>query len=115
MRRKNDVKAVKEALRERGMKCCEVKKDISVRESDKDAVRIATMHRSKGLEFAGVVVAELNEGVWPLKPEGYEDFDPVAKKMADDSERSLLYVALSRAINHAMITGVGDSSKELTF
>lgn len=109
VRRKTDVRAVKEALRERGMKCCEVKKDITVRESDKDAVRIATMHRSKGLEFAGVVVAELNEGVWPLKPEGYEDFDPVAKKMADDSERSLLYVALSRAINHAMITGVGET------
>ena len=114
VRRKTEVKAVKEALRERGMKCCEVKKDITVRESDKDAVRIATMHRSKGLEFAGVVVAELNEGVWPLKPEGYEDFDPVAKKMADDSERSLLYVALSRAINHAMITGVGEAPSELS-
>lgn len=113
VRRRNDVKAVKEALRERGMKCCEVKKDITVRESDKDSVRIATMHRSKGLEFAGVVVAEVNEGVWPLRPEGYDDFDPVAKKMADDSERSLLYVALSRAINHAMITGVGAAPSEL--
>ena len=113
VRRRNDVKAVKEALRERGMKCCEVKKDISVRESDKDAVRIATMHRSKGLEFAGVVVAEINEGVWPLRPEGYADFDPVAKKMADDSERSLLYVALSRAINHVMLTGVGTAPAEL--
>lgn len=113
VRRRNDVKAVKEALRERGMKCCEVKKDISVRESDKDAVRIATMHRSKGLEFAGVVVAEINEGMWPLRPEGYADFDPVAKKMADDSERSLLYVALSRAINHVMLTGVGTAPAEL--
>ena len=88
-------------------------KDISVRESDKDAVRIATMHRSKGLEFAGVVVAEINEGVWPLRSEGYADFDPVAKKMADDSERSLLYVALSRAINHVMLTGVGTAPAEL--
>ena len=113
VRRRNDVKAVKEALRERGMKCCEVKKDITVRESDKDSVRISTMHRSKGLEFAGVVVAEVNEGVWPLRPEGYDDFDPVAKKMADDSERSLLYVALSRAMNHVMLTGVGTAPAEL--
>ena len=113
VRRRNDVKAVKEALRERGMKCCEVKKDITVRESDKDSVRIATMHRSKGLEFAGVVVAEVNEGVWPLRPEGYDDFDLVAKKMADDSERSLLYVALSRAMNHVMLTGVGTAPAEL--
>ncbi len=113
VRRRNDVKAVKEALRERGMKCCEVKKDITVRESDKDSVRIATMHRSKGLEFAGVVVAEVNEGVWPLRPKGYDDFDPVAKKIADDSERSLLYVALSRAMNHVMLTGVGTAPAEL--
>ena len=113
VRRRNDVKAVKEALRERGMKCCEVKKDITVRESDKDSVRIATMHRSKGLEFAGVVVAEVNEGVWPLRPGDYDDFDPVAKKMADDSERSLLYVALSRAMNHVMLTGVGTAPAEL--
>lgn len=113
VRRRNDVKAVKEALRERGMKCCEVKKDITVRESDKASVRIATMHRSKGLEFAGVVVAEVNEGVWPLRPEGYDDFDPVAKKIADDSERSLLYVALSRAMNHVMLTGVGTAPAEL--
>lgn len=113
VRRRNDVKAVKEALRERGMKCCEVKKDITVCESDKGAVRIATMHRSKGLEFAGVVLAEIDEGVWPLRPDGYDDFDPVAKKMADDSERSLLYVALSRAINHVMLTGVGTAPAEL--
>ena len=36
-----------------------------------------------------------------------------AKKMADDSERSLLYVALSRAMNHVMLTGVGTAPAEL--
>jgi superfamily I DNA/RNA helicase len=96
------------------MKSKEIKTDLTVREFEKDLVRIATMHRSKGLEFAGVVVAEINERIWPYRPEEYNDMDSIAQKASDDSERSLLYVALTRAINHAMITGIGTPPKELT-
>ena len=113
VRRKSDVEAVRAALNERGMKSKEIKTDLTVRESEKDSVRIATMHRSKGLEFAGVIVAEINEGIWPFRPEEYKDMDLIAQKASDDSERSLLYVALTRAMNHAMITGTGMSPKEL--
>ena len=113
VRRKSDIVAIRAALNERGMKSKEIKTDLTVRESEKDFVRVATMHRSKGLEFAGVVVAEVNEGIWPFRPEEYNDMDPIAQKASDDSERSLLYVALTRAMNHAMITGTGRSPKEL--
>ena len=71
------------------------------------------MHRAKGLEFVGVVVAELNNGKWPLRPKDYDELDPVSKKEVDDGERSLLYVAITRAMKHAMITGVGDAPSEL--
>lgn len=113
VRKNNDVDSVMTALGERGMKCKKIKSDLSVRESEKNLVRVATMHRSKGLEFAGVVVAEVNKGVWPYRPDEYADMDTVAQKESDDSERSLLYVALSRAINHAMITGTGAAPAEL--
>ena len=113
VRRKSDVEAVMAALEERRLKCKQIKTDITIRESEKDQVRVATMHRSKGLEFAGVVVAEINEGIWPFRPEEFADMDPMAQKSSDDSERSLLYVALSRAMNHAMITGTGTPPKEL--
>lgn len=113
VRRKSDVDAIRSALGERGMKCKEIKTDLTIRESEKDLVRIATMHRSKGLEFVGVVVAEVNEGIWPFRPDEYNDMDPIAQKAADDSERSLLYVALTRAMNHAMITGVGPAPAAL--
>lgn len=109
-RRQSDVESIAAALAERGLKSKQVKTDLTIRESEKDRVRIATMHRAKGLEFAGVVVAEVNQGIWPLQPEEYKDMDPVAQKACDDSERSLLYVALSRAMKHAMITGVGEIS-----
>ena len=107
-RRQSDVESIAAALAERGLKPKQVKTDLTIRESEKDRVRIATMHRAKGLEFAGVVVAEVNQGIWPLQPEEYKDMDPVAQKACDDSERSLLYVALSRAMKHAMIAGVGE-------
>ena len=109
-RRQSDVESIAAALAERGLKPKQVKTDLTIRESEKDRVRIATMHRAKGLEFAGVVVAEVNQGIWPLQPEEYKDMDPVAQKACDDSERSLLYVALSRAMKHAMIAGVGEVS-----
>lgn len=107
-RRQSDVESIAAALAERGLKSKQVKTDLTIRESERDRVRIATMHRAKGLEFVGVVVAEVNQGIWPLHSEEYKDMDPVAQKSCDDSERSLLYVALSRAMKHAMITGVGE-------
>ena len=109
-RRQSDVESIAAALAERGLKSKQVKTDLTIRESEKDRVRIATMHRAKGLEFVGVVVAEVNQGIWPLHSEEYNDMDPVAQKSCDDSELSLLYVALSRAMKHAMITGVGEVS-----
>lgn len=112
-RRQSDVESIAAALAERGLKPKQVKTDLTIRESEKDRVRIATMHRAKGLEFAGVVVAEVNQGIWPLQPEEYKDMDPVAQKSCDDSERSLLYVALSRAMKHAMITGAGEMCERL--
>ena len=113
VRRNSDVAAILAALNGRGMKCKEIKTDLTIRESEKDLVRVATMHRSKGLEFAGVVVAEVNDGVWPLHPDEYDDMDAIAQKASDDSERSLLYVAVSRAMNRAMIAGTGAAPTEL--
>ena len=112
VRRKSDVEAVMAALQQRQMKCKQIKTDLTIRESEKDQVRVATMHRSKGLEFAGVVVAEINEGIWPLRSDEYKDMDPISQKASDDSERSLLYVALSRAMNHVMLAGTGEPPKE---
>ena len=109
-RRQSDVESIAAALAERGLRSKQVKTDLTIRESEKGRVRISTMHRAKGLEFVGVVVAEVNPGIWPLHPDEYKDMDPVAQKSCDDSERSLLYVALSRAMKHAMLTGVGEIS-----
>lgn len=71
-------------------------------------VRLATMHRVKGLEFDYMYVAGINEGILPLN---ILDSDDVTVIRAHEwRERSLLYVAISRAKrfcgNFSFLTGI---------
>jgi superfamily I DNA/RNA helicase/RecB family exonuclease len=82
-----------------------------------DAVRLLTAHRSKGLEWDLVVVAGLQDDVWPdLRRRGsLLDADrvdagdlrpaPTAQSMLTD-ERRLFYVAMTRARRQLVLTGV---------
>ncbi len=57
---------------------------------DANAVRLMTVHASKGLEFPHVFITGLEEGLFPYEREGDEDGDK-------EEERRLCYVALTRA------------------
>jgi DNA helicase II / ATP-dependent DNA helicase PcrA len=61
-----------------------------------DAVTISTMHAAKGLEWAAVLIPSLVEGVMPIvharTPEAVEE------------ERRLLYVAVTRAREHLVLS-----------
>ena len=82
-----------------------------------DAVRLLTAHRSKGLEWSLVVVAGVQDGVWPdLRRRGtLLDADllgreglgapPTAKELLAD-ERRLFYVACTRARHRLVVTAV---------
>ncbi|MEW9534112.1 ATP-dependent helicase [Microbispora sp. NPDC049125] len=92
-----------------------------------DAVRILTAHRSKGLEWDVVVVAGVQEGVWPdlrLRGSllGTEALVELAAGTALDAtrvaaaalaskllaeERRLFYVAATRARRRLVVTAVG--------
>lgn len=97
-----------------------------------EAVRILTAHRSKGLEWDVVVVAGVQEGVWPdvrLRGSllGVEELiehaagaEPggaaaagasMAAKMLDE-ERRLFYVAVTRARKRLVVTAVGGDDTE---
>ncbi|HEY3684322.1 MAG TPA: ATP-dependent DNA helicase [Streptosporangiaceae bacterium] len=92
-----------------------------------DAVRILTAHRSKGLEWDVVIVAGLQEGVWPdlrLRGSllGADDLvdasagvatgpEAITSKLLDE-ERRLFYVACTRAKRKLILTAVGGDDAE---
>ena len=76
-------------------------------------VRVATMHRVKGLEFDHVIIASVREGVVPLNVVEMESGDPVVRREAEVHERALLYVAATRAKRDVMVTGFGVPSSIL--
>ena len=73
----------------------------------RQGIRIATMHRVKGLEFDYVVVVDVNDGVCPPKPALQSaGADPAALNDIYREERSLIYVAMTRAKKGVLLTGV---------
>lgn len=74
------------------------------------SVRLATMHRIKGLEFPVVFVVSVNSGEIPFPKSGIFSDDPVIAHRAEVAERCLLYVAASRARDVLHVTSFGEPS-----
>ena len=101
-----------------------------------EAVTISTAHRAKGLEWDLVVVAGVQEGIWPdlrlrgsllgmdeLVEAADRGLDPAAGAAAAaaavalsskllDEERRLFYVAVTRARRSLVVTAVGGEDSE---
>ncbi|MHC4937871.1 MAG: UvrD-helicase domain-containing protein [Planctomycetota bacterium] len=100
--------------------------EAPVSSEDDNAIRIMTVHASKGLEFKLVAVADLTRsdggrrgpvldpnGRFGLKvrrgektfaPPGYDDLKAWDKRCEDAEERRLWYVALTRAEEHLIVS-----------
>ncbi len=76
-------------------------------------LRVATMHRVKGLEFDRVIVAGVNDGEVPLKYVVEDTDDEVVRADLHVRERALFYVALTRAKKEAMVSCYGVASEFL--
>ena len=72
-------------------------------------VRLATMHRVKGLEFPVMILAGMNSKTMPLRVASIEN-DPSSKAEHEDRERSLLFVAATRARDELIVTSWGSQS-----
>jgi superfamily I DNA/RNA helicase len=96
-------------LRSAGMEVYEVKRDTA-EQRERAGLRVATMHRVKGLEFEHVIVAGVNRGVVPLEMAMAAADDEITQRNVETGERALLYVALTRAKRSALITAFGEAS-----
>lgn len=80
---------------------------------EQPGIRLATLHRVKGLEFRVMYIVCVNDGVVPAKSASRTE-DPVERRNRDINERALLHVAATRAIERLFITSSGKPSGFLT-
>ena len=74
------------------------------------ALRLATMHRVKGLEFDQVFLPELDAFQMPLQVELNKRPDQLSKDLFEQQERSLLHVAATRAKKRVVVSFSGKPS-----
>ena len=97
------------ALGEAGIVTYRLKRS-EAEDRDKPGLRLATMHRVKGLEFDRLIVAGVNDGVVPLSVGELRSQDGAVRSEAEKRERALFYVAVTRARREALITSHGKAS-----
>lgn len=107
-----EVDAIAESLRRHCIEVERIKRDAPNR-GHPEAVRVATMHRVKGLEFDEMILASMNDGLVPLTLALDDRGDAVERRQADLEERALLYVAVTRAKKVALVLGYGRLSRYL--
>ncbi len=78
--------------------------------NDSGGIVLSTFHGLKGLEFKVVFLADVNNRTCPLYYSGYNELDADSKLQYENSEKSLVYVAMTRAISKLLITGIGVKS-----
>jgi superfamily I DNA/RNA helicase len=75
-------------------------------------IRLATMHRVKGLDFDHMIIASMNKGIVPLeRVEKSEENQIEVEKLT--KEKSLVFVAATRAKKSLLICSFGEKSEFL--
>jgi superfamily I DNA/RNA helicase len=97
------------ALQAKGIPCTRIRRS-QAEDRSAPGVRLATMHRVKGLEFDGLIVAGVNEGKVPLATGDLQSEDGAVREEAEQRERALLYVAVTRARRRVLVTCHGAPS-----
>ena len=104
------VEKLQAALQAEGFNTRVINKNESDDPSD-PALRLATMHRVKGLEFDQVLIPGLDATQMPLRYELDQRPDQVSRELFEQQERSLLHVAATRAKKRVVISYSGTPSR----
>jgi mRNA-degrading endonuclease RelE of RelBE toxin-antitoxin system len=109
-RTNKEVSSIQEKLEKLGLKTALIKPS-EPESSDPDAIKLATVHRVKGLEFDSVILASANDGLIPLDFALQGKADAISEEEADTEERSLVFVAITRARKSAFVLSYGAMSQ----
>ena len=108
-RTNSGVEKLNTALQREGFTTRVINKDESDDPSD-PALRLATMHRVKGLEFDQMFIPGLDQTQMPLRYELDQRPDQVSRELFEQQERSLLHVAATRAKKRVVVSYSGKPS-----
>ena len=111
-RTRDFLKQYQGALHAAGREVCFIRRS-EPEDRRRPGLRLATMHRVKGLEFNQVIIAGVNDGIVPLEGGEESSADPVIGRENETRERSLLYVAATRAKKKVIVTSFGKPSRFL--
>ena len=100
----------KKALQEKGVPIYMIRRS-EPENREEEGLRLATMHRVKGLEFDTIIIAGANEDTLPLTYSMDTSNDPVEKEDLELRERALFYVAATRAKQELVVTCFGRKSE----
>ena len=96
---------------ENKIRCYEIKGN-KADDRSLNGIRVATMHRVKGLEFQYIFIVAANKRIIPLAS-AIDHTDSVSEQETMTAEKCLLYVALTRAQKGAYISSYGQISEFL--
>ena len=111
-RTEKHLKPIESTLGQRGVETQKVSRN-SADNASVPGVRLANMHRIKGLEFKAVFLVGINDGVVPLEYALSQTDDPVEQRARELNERALLHVAGTRAVHSLYVTYSGEPSRLL--
>ena len=102
-RLKDSLREIKSALHQNNLPYY----DLTSQSGSQEGIHLSTFHILKGLEFKIVVLADVNYRTAPFLPQSFMQFDRNDQEEHLLSERALIYVAITRAIQKVEITGTG--------
>jgi len=100
------VRAAADALQAKGYEVVVLKRRTADDRS-KSGLRLGTMHRSKGLEFAAVAMVDVNDGIVPPRRALDVAADPAIRRSILDADKSLLHVSATRAKKRLFVSSSG--------
>ncbi len=84
--------------------------DLRNHQGSKNGVRLSSFHKMKGMEFRVVFLLGLSKDNLPYKFRAFDLMSPLKQQAEINTQKCLLYVAMSRARDMLYLTGVGEKS-----
>ena len=105
-RLKDSLREIKSALHQNNLPYF----DLTSQSGAQEGIQLSTFHSLKGLEFKIVILADVNYRTAPFLPQSFNQSEPNQQEEHLLSERALIYVAITRAMQKVEITGTGTKS-----